>query len=198
MLDLDYAIKLFWYSSLTFLLSASYCLYRACICKTGWGTWRSVFISTTFPVLFTTTLILWNKSCACSCDYCISIWLEKIWFYCDKYFKRLEWFSSYGRENYYSRNLRKIRTKHVLDTFLRKFLLKLKYTLNYIVFKRFRKHKLTLKSDSHLPKKYIFICFNKSPLKMMKNAFYFILKALFVLKIFKFLSWHFGHVEETA
>ena len=26
--------------------------------------------------------------------------------------------------------------------------------------------------------------FHKSPLKMMKNAFYFILKALFVLKIF--------------
>ena len=34
--------------------------------------------------------------------------------------------------------------------------------------------------------------------KMMKNAFYFILKALFVLKIFKFLSWHFDHVQETA
>ena len=33
---------------------------------------------------------------------------------------------------------------------------------------------------------------------MMKNVFYFILKALFVLKIFKFLSWLFGHVEETA
>ena len=35
------------------------------------------------------------------------------------------------------------------------------------------------------------ICVNwfiESPLKMMKNAFYFILKALFVLKIFKFLS----------
>ena len=32
------------------------------------------------------------------------------------------------------------------------------------------------------------ICFTGSPLKMMKNAFYFILKALFVLKIFKFLS----------
>ena len=32
------------------------------------------------------------------------------------------------------------------------------------------------------------ICFIESPLKMMKNAFYFILKALFVLKIFKFLS----------
>ena len=52
--------------------------------------------------------------------------------------------------------------------------------------------------DSHLPKKIIFICFKESCLKMMKNNFYFILKALFVLKIFKFLSWHFGHVEETA
>ena len=29
----------------------------------------------------------------------------------------------------------------------------------------------------------------ESPLKMMKNAFYFTLKSLFVLKIFKFLSW---------
>ena len=45
-----------------------------------------------------------------------------------------------------------------------------------------------VKPNSHLPKKYIFICFNEGPLKMMKNAFYFILKALFVLKIFKFLS----------
>ena len=44
-----------------------------------------------------------------------------------------------------------------------------------------------LKSDSHLPKK-IVICFIKSLLKKMKNAFYIILKALFVLKIFKFLS----------
>ena len=32
----------------------------------------------------------------------------------------------------------------------------------------------------------------------MKNAFYFILKALFVLWIFKFLSWLFGHVGKTA
>ena len=32
------------------------------------------------------------------------------------------------------------------------------------------------------------------PLKMMKNAFYVNSKALFVLKIFKFLSWLFGHV----
>ena len=34
----------------------------------------------------------------------------------------------------------------------------------------------------------------ESPLKMMKNAFYFTSKALFVLKIFKFLSKLFGHV----
>ena len=37
--------------------------------------------------------------------------------------------------------------------------------------------KLKLKSDSHLPKTKFFICFNDSPLKMIKNAFYFILKA---------------------
>ena len=43
-----------------------------------------------------------------------------------------------------------------------------------------------LKSYSYLPKK--FFCFNDSPLKVMKYAFYFILKALFVLKIFKLLS----------
>ena len=47
-------------------------------------------------------------------------------------------------------------------------------------------------------KKILFICFNESLLKMIKNVFYFILKALFILMIFKFLSWHFGHVEETA
>ena len=34
--------------------------------------------------------------------------------------------------------------------------------------------------------------------KYEKNAVYFILKALFVLKIFKFLSWLFGNVEKTA
>ena len=32
-----------------------------------------------------------------------------------------------------------------------------------------------------------FICFNESPLKIIENAFYFILKTLFALKIFKFL-----------
>ena len=46
-------------------------------------------------------------------------------------------------------------------------------------------------------KKICFICFNGSSLKMMNIAF-FILETLFVLKIFKFLSLLFGHVEETA
>ena len=38
---------------------------------------------------------------------------------------------------------------------------------------------LFLESNSHPSKKVGFICFNKSPLKMVKNAFYFILKILF-------------------
>ena len=41
-----------------------------------------------------------------------------------------------------------------------------------------------LKSDSHLPKKFV-LKGNKYPLKIMKNACYFILKTPFVLKIFK-------------
>ena len=32
----------------------------------------------------------------------------------------------------------------------------------------------------------------------MKQAFYFTIKALFVLKILKVLSWLFGHVGKTA
>ena len=32
------------------------------------------------------------------------------------------------------------------------------------------------------------------PFKKMKNGFYFTWKAYFILKIFKFLSWVFGHV----
>ena len=34
------------------------------------------------------------------------------------------------------------------------------------------------------------------PLKLMKNTFYFTLKALFVLKVFEFLSEVFGDVEK--
>ena len=36
----------------------------------------------------------------------------------------------------------------------------------------------------------------ESSLKIMKNVFYFMLKALFVLEIFSFLSWLFGYVEK--
>ena len=54
------------------------------------------------------------------------------------------------------------------------------------------------KSDSHLPKKFFFVSFNDSTSKIMKNAFYFILKALFNLKIFKFLSWLFEYGEKLA
>ena len=35
-----------------------------------------------------------------------------------------------------------------------------------------------------------------SHLKMLKNTFCFVWEALFVLKIFRFLSWLFGHVEK--
>ena len=38
----------------------------------------------------------------------------------------------------------------------------------------------------------------KIVLKMMKIAFSFLLKALFVFKIFKFLLWLFGYVGKTA
>ena len=44
------------------------------------------------------------------------------------------------------------------------------------------------------------ICLIESPLKVMKNAFYFILRAVFILKIFTFLSRRFGskNVGKTA
>ena len=51
--------------------------------------------------------------------------------------------------------------------------------------------------DSHLPKK-CFIYLNGSPSKITKNAFYFVLKALFFHRLFQILSWLFGHVEKTA
>ena len=47
-------------------------------------------------------------------------------------------------------------------------------------------------------KKISVIYFIESPLKMMKNAFSFTLKALFILKIVKLLLWLFGHVGKTS
>ena len=49
-------------------------------------------------------------------------------------------------------------------------------------------YSISLKSDCQPPKTSRFICFNESPLEMMKNYFYFTLKAFFFLKIFKCLS----------
>ena len=56
----------------------------------------------------------------------------------------------------------------------------------------------SLKPVSHLFKKNCVICLIESPLKIMKNAFHFILKALSLLKIFKLLSQLFGHVGKTT
>ena len=42
------------------------------------------------------------------------------------------------------------------------------------------------------------ICFTESPLKIMKDAFILILKALFNFKILIFLQWIFGHVGKRA
>ena len=47
-------------------------------------------------------------------------------------------------------------------------------------------------------KKICVICLIESPLEMMKNDFYFILKALFVLEILEFLSRLFGYKGKTA
>ena len=45
-------------------------------------------------------------------------------------------------------------------------------------------------------KNFVFIYFNESRSKVMKNAFYFMLTALFIPEIFTFLSWCFGYVEK--
>ena len=48
-------------------------------------------------------------------------------------------------------------------------------------------------------KKILLFASTKTLLKWWKkNAFHFILKALFVLKIINFFSWLFGHVEKTG
>ena len=57
---------------------------------------------------------------------------------------------------------------------------------------------VTIKVGLSPSKKFGIIYLIESPLKEIKNAFYFILTALFVLKIFKFLSRLLGHVEKTA
>ena len=55
-----------------------------------------------------------------------------------------------------------------------------------------------LETERSPSKKFCVICFIESPLKVMKNVFFFISKALFVHKIYLFLSRLFGHVEKAA
>ena len=57
-------------------------------------------------------------------------------------------------------------------------------------------YNFTLKVELWLSEKNCFIYLNERPLKMMKNAFYFTSKALFVLKIF--LLWLFGRIKKMA
>ena len=47
-------------------------------------------------------------------------------------------------------------------------------------------------------KKHCFSYFNESPFKIIKNAFYFIFKALFIFRLSKVLSWFLGHVETAT
>ena len=56
---------------------------------------------------------------------------------------------------------------------------------------------LRLKLDSHLPKKNLCYLLDWKLYKMIKNAFYFNLKALLALKTFSFLSQLFGHLRKT-
>ena len=45
-------------------------------------------------------------------------------------------------------------------------------------------------------KKVVFICFKGSPLKVINDAFYFMLKSVFVLEISRFLSKLFDQVQK--
>ena len=62
-----------------------------------------------------------------------------------------------------------------LDDYMKNLRVKEKLCYHYFINfdEKLNKGKLSdyLKLDSHLPKKSIFICFNESSLKMMKNAF---------------------------
>ena len=51
-----------------------------------------------------------------------------------------------------------------------------------------------IKFELSSSKKLGFICFNESPLKMMNNAFYFILKAFLFLRDLQFCPDFFGYV----
>ena len=66
-----------------------------------------------------------------------------------------------------------------------------KFTLKQLSFYLFSTIWIIIIKIGLSPSKKKFIYFNDSPSKMMKNAFYFILKALFVLKMFNFVCLDF-------
>ena len=91
-----------------------------------------------------------------------------------------KWKSSWPQLNYNLRTVYQVVCVHTLTCSLQKVFLRIGFLVFFLIFTVMR----SLKSDSHLPKNF-FICFkDEKSLKMMKNAFYFILKAIFVLKIF--------------
>ena len=65
-------------------------------------------------------------------------------------------------------------------------------------FSQWQKLNVNFKVGQSSSKTVCVICFIETPLKIMKSAFNFILKALFVLKILKILLWFFGHVGKRA
>ena len=65
--------------------------------------------------------------------------------------------------------------------------------------KKFKKCQQVILTVELSPSKKICVsCLIKSPLKMMKYVLDFVLKVLVVLKLFKFLSRHFGRLGKTA
>ena len=108
-------------------------------------------------------------------------------------------------------NMFKVRNKDTIKTSLRFLLL----SLNGEMFSgmkglpsmwwmkvSLRKEKILLKDENLKPntpsRKVSFIFFNESPLEVIKYAFYFTLKVIFILKIFKFLSSLFCSCRKTA
>ena len=59
------------------------------------------------------------------------------------------------------------------------------------------KYHIYLKSDSHLPKKLCYLLHWK-PFRNDEKYYFFYLESCFFLKIFKFLSWLFGHVGKMT
>ena len=85
---------------------------------------------------------------------------------------------------------KKINRKRKLDILLFEEEITLRYTRNIKFFALIVR---LIKIGLSPSKKCVFICFNESLLKWWK-----MLKALFILEIFKFLFWRFGYVSQEV